>query len=108
MNINKIITLKQVLAEDETENRHFFKSFNLENPHKPLKYNLVGLVLQGREKRIQEAMSGQEYCRECSQEAGQPVYHHRKESFNNFRNKPVIKKHAEELDRINNILFPTY
>ena len=98
MNIHNIINAKEWVSECN----------NVLNKNKkpiPECYNLVGLVVQGKAKLIEQRKQGSYYCYDCSSEWNKPIYHLNSYPFKEFCNKSIVKRYAKELNELAEVIY---
>ena len=103
--INQIINNKAELLFFQNMTNSLHEDFNTGVEPEIFNYNLVQIVMEARVKFLKEINSSEYYCHTCSTDARRPVYHKVNPEFSEYKLKPVVRKNAEQLNRINEIIF---
>lgn len=105
LDINKIIEQKQWVSEFLQWQTNLHNQFNLETEKETLNFNLVQLVFKGKMLFTEQMMSGLRTCHESSIDAGKQIKVFANPVYKNWLHTPLVKKHAEQLQRIHDIIY---
>lgn len=103
--INTKINLKADAQDFVKETNKLHARFKTGQEKEPEpKYILTELILIAKKNYNKTMLSGKSYCHDCSRN-GNRVEHFNDQSYQEYINRPIIKKYGKELNRLNEIIF---